>query len=202
VLLLALRDREGTIPLGSMYAYAVAGALLAELIVRRRLELVGSAKKRTVQLVDPQPIGEALLDESLQRIGGTKRTAALSTWVARLAETKQLRHRVAERLCHRGILRREEREVLLLFRRRVYPAVNPEPEREIVARLRRAIFTQVRDTEARTIVLLSVARSASLLAMVFDKTELKQQRRRVEELVADEPIGYAVKKAIEAAQSS
>jgi len=201
VLLLALRDREGTIPFGSAYTFAVAGALLAELVVRRRIELSGVAKKRTVQLTDSKPVGEEVLDDALSRIVRARRTASATTWVGRLAQLSRLKHRVAERLCHRGILRREEREVLLLFRRYVYPTIHPEPERRIVERLRTAIFTHSHDTDARTLVLLSISHRAGLLPMVFDRGEVKQRRKWIEERVREEPIGYAVKKAIEASQS-
>lgn len=199
ILLLALRDDKGTIDAGSVYSYAVGGALLAELLVRRRVELVGAEKKRLVQLVDPKPIGNDLLDEALRRIADAKRRASLATWVGRLASLKGLRNRLADGLCRRGILRAEDREVLLFFKRRTYPEVNPLPEQEIVERLRKAIFTD-EHVEPRTVVLLSLAHAASLLPMVFDKKEVKSRRNHIKTVVGEESLGKAVKSAVEAAQ--
>ena len=39
VMLLALRDKEGTIASGSMYQYAIGGAVLAELLLHDRVEV-------------------------------------------------------------------------------------------------------------------------------------------------------------------
>lgn len=199
ILLLALHDEKGTIAMDSNYTYAVAGALIAELIVRRRIEVV-SGKKRFVQVVSPTPVGEPLLDEALARIAGAKRRAVISTWVSRLAGTRKQRDRIAEGLRRRGILRFEEREVLLVFSRKTWPVVDPEPERRIVERLRSAIFDG-QTPDARTTVLLSLTDRAGILSRVFDRKALKERKRRIAELVADESIGADVKQAIEAAQA-
>ena len=45
VLLLALRDREGTVVGGAMYQYTMAGGLLAELLLGKRIEVEESKKK-------------------------------------------------------------------------------------------------------------------------------------------------------------
>ena len=112
-----------------------------------------------------------------------------------------MRDRLATRLCQRGILRAEEKEILLFFKRRSYPAVNPEPEREVVRRLHDAVFTDAA-VDARTIVLLSLANSARLLPIVFEKSALKARRDRVRMLVSQEELGDAVKGAIEAAEAA
>lgn len=199
VLLLALEDRKGTIDFGSPYAYAIGGALLAELLVRGRIEVTGSGRKRLVQVLDGTPVGEALLDESLGRIAGAKRRGSLMTWVARLAGSRKLRDRLAEGLCRRGILRAEEKEVLFFFKRRMYPALDPGPERDVVGRLRQAILTDM-DVDDRTVVLLALANSARLLPMVCDKKELKRREDRIEALVRQDVFGTAVKSAIETAE--
>ena len=45
VLLLALRDREGTIASGTHYQYAIAGALLAELLLEERCVVDAEGRK-------------------------------------------------------------------------------------------------------------------------------------------------------------
>lgn len=199
ILLLALHDEKGTIGFGSTYAYAVGGAILAELLVRGRIEMTGTGKKRYVQLLDPTPIGEPLLDESLSRIAAAKRRGTLATWVSRFAGSRQLQHRLADGLCRRGILRAEEKEVLLFFKRRIYPALDPKPEQEVIDRLEEAIFTAAA-VDPRTTVLLSLANSAQLLPLVFDKKALKARRERIEALATHEELGSAVQGAIEAVQ--
>jgi Golgi phosphoprotein 3 len=197
ILLLALRDEEGTVATGSLYAYAVAGALLAELIVRGRIEIVREGKKRWIRVIDPEPVGESILDDVLAAMAGRRPDRTAVDWVNRLAGKKDLRDRLTAGLCARGILREEERDVLLIFKRRVYPMIDPEPERDVVDRLSEAIFSDG-DVEPRTIVLLSLADRTRLLPMVFDEADLERRRDRIDSLIAGEALGEVLASAIEA----
>ena len=203
ILLLALRDKEGTIAsAGTMYQYAIGAALLAELLLSKRIEVEQSGKRKLVNLVSPTPLGEPLIDQCLEKLSSAKRRAVLQTWVSRFAGVKSLKHRVAQELCRRGILRADEDKVLLIFTRRIYPEVNPKPERKLIERLRRAIFTDTAELEPRTVVLVSLAKSAGLLKMVFDKKKLKSRKARIEQIVNGEITGKAAQEAIQAMQAA
>ena len=202
ILLLALRDEEGTIASGTMYQYAIGAALLAELLLSKRIEVEQTGKRKLVNLVSPSPLGEPLIDECLEKVIRAKRRAVLQTWVSRFAGVKNLKHRVARQLCRRGILRTDEDKVLLLFTRKIYPEVNPGPERELIGRLRYAIFTDAGDIDPRTIVLLSLANSTGLLKVVFDKKELKGRKARIKQIVDGEITGKAATEAIQAMQAA
>ena len=200
ILLLALRDEEGTIAPGTMYQYAIAGAILSELMMRRRLEIDETGRKKLARVVDKTPTGAPLLDECLAKIASDK-PRTLDTWVGKFATIRDLKHRVAERLCDRGILREEEGKVLIVFSRRIYPETDPRPENEIVDRLRVAIFTDTR-VDPYTVVLVSLANNAGLLKVVFDKKELRGRKQRLEQVVNGEVMGRATKDAIQAMQTA
>jgi Golgi phosphoprotein 3 len=202
ILLLALRDEEGTIASGTMYQYAIGAALLAELLLNKHIEVEQSGKRKLVNLVSTSPLGEPLIDECLEKIISAKRRAVLQTWVSRFAGIKNLKHRVAQHLCRRGILRADEDKVLLVFTRKIYPEVNPGPERDLIERLRRAIFTDTRDIDPRTIVLLSLANSTGFLKVVFDKKKLKGRKARIKQIVDGEITGKAATEAIQAMQAA
>ena len=201
VLLLALRDEEGTIPMGSMYSYAIAGATIAELALRERITVEKVKKSNLVHLVDQTPTGDPLLDEAQTKIRKAKRRASVVSWVGRLAQEKS-RDRVAHRLVQRGILRRAEGRVLVFFSRNTWPTVNPKPEAELVEQMRRAIFGG-ETPDARTAILIGVASPSGLLGNVFGKRELKERKKRIEEIAETahpaDVAGQAVKVAIEAA---
>ena len=91
---------------------------------------------------------------------------------------------------------------MLVFTRRIYPETDPRPEQEIVERLRGAIFTDIRDVDPRTVVLVSLADSAGILKVVFDKKELKARKHRIEQVVNGELMGRAAKDAIQAVQAA
>jgi len=202
ILLLALRNDTGTVAGGATYAYAIGAAIVAELVLRGRVELDTSGRRPLAQVVDRAPLGEPLLDEALQRMADAKRRAALPTWVQRLGHLRRLKHRVAQGLVDRGILRADEVRVLGIFPRTVYPEVDPAPEREIVARLERAVFIDGTEVAPRTVVLLSVANAAGLLRQVLDRKRLKTRKRRIEAVVNGEAMGRATREAIQAAHAA
>jgi Golgi phosphoprotein 3 len=201
VMLLALRDEEGTIASGTMYRYAISAAILAELLLNKRIS-IEEGKKKLVNIISSIPLGNSLIDECLEKISKAKRRASLQTWVSRFSGIKNLKHRAAQQLCDRGILRATEETVLLIFSRKIYPEINPGPEGKLIERLKHAIFTDSRDIDPRTVVLISLANSTGLLKIVFDKKKLKSRKARIKEIVDGEVTGKAAKEAIEAIQAA
>jgi hypothetical protein len=202
VMLLALKDKEGIIASGTHFSMAMGGAFLAELLLSNRITVETQKKKKFAQITDTTPFGETLLDECLGKIVNAKRRQQLQTWVQRFSGLKNLKNRTAQQLIQRGILRADEDKVLLIFTRKIYPEVNPIPEKELLKRLHNAIFTDAEDIDPRTVVLLSIANSAELLKLIFDKKELKQRKKRIEQVINGEMTGKATKEAIEAMQAA
>ncbi len=201
ILLLCMRDHEGTVAWGTMYQYALGGAILAELLMQKRIE-AEQTRKKLVNVVDTTPVGEPLLDECLDRIRTAKRRARLQTWVSRFASIKKLRDRVAIRLCDRGILRADRDKILHLFTRRIYPEVDHGPEAAIIENLRHAIFSDTERIDPKVTVLVSLASSASILPIVFDKKQLRKRKARIKQIVNGEVTGKAAKQAIDAMQAA
>jgi len=202
IMLLALRDREGTVFSGTMYNFAIGGAVLAELLMAKRIDVEAIRKRQCARVLSPAPLGDPLVDECLSKLGGLKRRDQLQTWVLKFANTKNLKHRVAEQLAKRRILRIDEDKVLGIFTRKIYPEVDPRPEWELIERLRQAIFGDGGEIDPRTVVLLSLANSADLLKLVFDKKQLKSRKARIEQVVNGELTGKATNEAIRAMQAA
>ena len=202
ILLLALKDEKGTVAESSMYPYAIGGAVLAELLLRNRIRVDEVKKNKRIHLVDSTPVGDPLIDECLERIRTSKKPALLQTWVTRFSGVKGLKHRVAQQLCRRGILRADEDKVLHLFKRKIYPEVDPGPERALIERMRQAILTDADDVDPRTVVLISLAKSADLLKTALDKKDIKKRKARIEQLTNGELTGKAAKEAIQAMQAA
>ncbi len=198
ILLLGLRDDAGTPESWGQCQMAIGGLILAELLLHERIR-VAEGRKKLVEVIDRTPIGHALLDDTLAKMAEAKRPASAATWVAKLGNARQ-RTCIAERLCEMGILRAEERKILGIFPRTVYPETNPEPERALRARIRQAVEGDHDDVDARTAVLIAVAYRSNVLRAVLGKTLLKARRQRLTQIAEGELAGRATQEAIEAAQ--
>lgn len=203
ILLLALKDKKGTVASSAtMYQHAVGGAILAELLLLKRIEIDESSKKKLVEVKSSQLTGDDVLDECMQKLSGAKKRASVQTWLMRFTRVNHLKHRVAKQLCRQNILKENEDKVLLFFNRKVYPEINHGPEQEIINRLKEAIFTDSEVTNPRTIILLSLADKTNLLSIIFDKKELKKRNKHIERIVNGEIIGKAASEAIEAVRAA
>ncbi len=202
VMLLALKDEEGTIASGTSYQYALAGAVLAELLLSEKITVEERKKKKYGIIQDSTPMGDPVIDECLEKVKKAKNKQQLQTWVSRFSGVKDLKNKVARRLVERGILRADEDKVMLLFTRKIYPEVDPRPENKMTERLREAIFTEKKDIDPRTVVLVSLADATGLLKVTFDKKELKARKERIEQVVNGDLSGKATKEAIAATQAA
>lgn len=200
IMLLALRDQEGTIST-NFPEHVIAGAILAELLLDGHIS-VENSRKQFVELRNTEPTEDPIIDECLERIASSKRRGSLQTWVSRLASIKNLRHKAAHQLCDRGILRAEQDKILFIFKRRIYPEINPIPEKEIINRLKAAIFTDHDQVDPRTVVLVSLADGSGLLSQTFGYKEIEDRKKRIEKIATGELSGKATKEVIIACQTA
>jgi golgi phosphoprotein 3 len=202
LLLLAVHDEKGSFH-GGMFRYALAGALVSELVLAGRLTLVEGRRRsrKLLEVVSSEPTGVPVLDSALERIASAKRRQAAARWIARLAGDRAMPHAVAEGLVEQGLLRREEGRVLGLFRRVRYPTSNPDPEDALVAALERALATDD-PVPLDVAVVLSLASSAGILRHVFDRKALRPYRARIREVSDLEGIPAATREAIRATQAA
>lgn len=201
-LLLALKDEEGTSDSMVNLSISLGGAILADLLMLGKVEVEKEKRQSFLKLVDPSETGDPILDECTLKLHTSKRRGNLGTWMLRFGALRNLKHRAAEQLIGRGILKAEEDTVLLIFKRKIYPELDGRVEKEIVGRLRKAIFTRMSDIDPRTVVLVSLADKTGLLSANFDKRELKEQKKRIEEIGKGELIGAAAQEAIQAAMQA
>ena len=213
LLLLVLRDRKGTVDYrAGFYNLAMGGAILAELALAGVVR-IEEGKKAFVEAtpVTGRPRDE-IMAEALERIRTAKRRRRASSWVQTFGNLKRLRHRTALGLCRRGILRTKESQILLVFRRKLYPTIDPGPERKLIARLRDAVMGDG-EMEAGLGVVTALAHATGSLRIHFERKELKARKGRLKEIGAGEHFASgvshpalaahgAVKAAVAAAQAA
>ena len=201
LMLLALHDERGTIIAGNS-RFGIGGAIAAELLLQERIRIDESRRRKLVDVRNIRRIGDPVVDECLKKIRDAKRRASLQTWITRFSSLSKLQHRVAGRLCERGILKADEKQLLVIFKRRIYPEIDPGPEQEIIERLRVAIFGDEREVEPRTVVLASLAKAVGLLNPIFGRKELRSRKQRLKSLAKGDVAGRATAEAIAATQAA
>ncbi len=202
ILLLALRDKEGTMLFGINYPQAVAGALLAELLLKNKIEIEYSGKRKFVKLINTKSTGDKLLDECVEKIATSKRRVRAENWVQRFANISRLKHKAAQSLCRKGILKMEEDKVMLLFNRKIYPEVDPRPEKRLLDKLRLAIFGSSKEIDPETVILIAICNGTGILKHLFNKSKLREKKNRIKEITSGNLIGQATKDAVEAMQAA
>ena len=201
VLLLALKDRKGTLEGGAGYHHlALGGAILAELALRGCIR-IEEGKKAFVDVVPgaERPRNEELA-EALEKVREGKRRR-VAAWVQAFSTMKQLHHRTARGLCRRGILRQTESSVLVVFSRRAYPTIDPGPERSLIARLRDAIGGDG-DVDPALGVVLGVAHATGMLRIHFDRKLLSRRKDRLKGIVGGKHLSPTRHQTLAAIQAT
>lgn len=203
LLLLALHDKKGTIAFGSMVELGLAGGILIELLQEERVRIVEEGtrrKKEFVEVLDASPTHDSAMDAALEKLKGLKRRGNPRDTVSRIGNVKKLRALVARDLCRKGVLRETEQEILLLFRRKVYPTVDPGPERELISRIRGAL-EGTGPVDDRTASLVAVADVTDTLGAIYPRKDRKRLKARIKEVAASGE-GKATRDAVEAARAA
>jgi hypothetical protein len=200
LLLLALEAGQGRPPVTGSLSHALAGALLAELLLNERARIEVSKRSKRLVVTRSSLLGEPLLDHWLERLRVSKPTTA-AAWVGRVAAQRGLADRVTERLWLKGTVRREERPFLLLFTRRAHPIVNTALVRASIARLRAALLDGA-NVPARDLALLGLLRHAGAVRAVFNAQERKLHKKRIRQLTYSDQAAGAIADALAAVHAA
>lgn len=201
ILLLALDDGKGTTPTGNLFANAMGGAILAELVLLGAVRVAHDKKKR-VSAAPVARIADPLLAEAWQLIRDASKSKSAQDWVLKFAGLKDLKNRAARQLVAKQVLKEETGTVLKIFKRTVYPEVDGGPERALIQRLERAIFSDTPDVDQRTVIVVALADATRLLEQGFDKKRLKDRKQRLEKLTSGQLVGEATRDAIAAIETA
>jgi hypothetical protein len=171
---------------------ALAGAVLIELVNSGRVAFEPNGKK--VQVVDPTPLRDPLLQESVTRFD---RPMKPQRAVERLR--KRLRDNVIAQLEGRGVVRVEPRKVLGIFPAKSY-VITDDARFADVRRAVGEVALGHRGPDARTGSLITLLHAVKAVHKVFDG-DRREMNRRAREIAAGNWAGEAVRRAVEAIQA-
>jgi hypothetical protein len=195
--MLLSRGEQGRMVGSGQHANAAAAAALAELLLHNRIALDAQKRKTFVRVTDSRLLGDAVLDEALERMRTAKRPLQLSSWLVKIATTRKLTQRITERLWLSGLLRREERPFLLFFQRTHYPIAHPAARQNLIQRLRTVILSNDA-VDQRTSALLTCTYGNGVLPQVLERKQLKPRKSRIKAVIDSHDITRELAKALQA----
>lgn len=193
-LLLLAYDDSGNVHAGApALDYGLAGALLLELTLAHRLDVV----EQRVVVTSDQPIDDPVADAALSAIAVDNARRTPEEWVGRLSRT--VRDEILDRLVAGNVLRREKDRVLWIFPRTRYPSTTGElPSAE--AEVRRRLYAAVAGdgpVEPRTAVLCALVRALHLERTAVPGRPRREIRERLKIVAeAQPPPGDPVSRAV------
>lgn len=142
-------------------AFALAGAVLVDLVIAGRVQVTAPGRwggRSHIAVVNPQPLGDPLLDDALARILGRRHQVTAQAFVTRLS--RGLLPEVRARLVARGVVREVRRRVLGIVPRRSWPLTDGAAQAQLHAALRDVVVVgrTPTDREACLVALLHALR--------------------------------------------
>ena len=154
---------------------------------------------RRLFLIDPSPVGDALLDPMLSEIAQASREHDALYWVEHATHhADEIRETALARLVDNGVLGLSDDRVLRIFGTRHYPLANEEAERDLIRRIRETLLSDA-IPDPRDIVIVTLADGCGLIGHILSAEEMAGAAVRIELVRKLELIGRAFLNAMDVA---
>lgn len=205
LLLLALDDAKGTVPMGvqSTLEMGLAGAMIADMAAQNRLHLKKSFRGEKLSVVDASSTDNRLFNDAIAAIAA-RPGKSVAWWVHNLSRSVHGLHaRLLDALVGKGTLERHEERVLLLFHREVYPERDGRVEHDIRERMD-AVLLHGETPEPHMRWLLQLAMACRIIDAIYPFKQRAAAKKRIKALAKEhhDDSVPAVAKVIEAQQQA
>ncbi|PXY03087.1 hypothetical protein DF185_03070 [Marinifilum breve] len=191
--LLALDDEKGSFIADSFsFAYGLAGAVILELSLQKRIEVEG----KKIKVKSKETCGDALLDYFLDKIKHSKKQRSIQTWVETIGEKfSYIKDETLAKLIDEGILKKEEKKILWIFNVDKFPAKNAKPENLLRKRLNDILLNDS-DIEIQEIMLISLIDMCELNHEVYGKERAKEYKKKIKDIIEKGQLSSSIGKAV------
>ncbi|MFD3981576.1 GPP34 family phosphoprotein [Streptomyces griseus] len=193
IMLLSLDDATGAAKGETAARWGVAAGMLLELAMAGRVTVKGGR----VEVFDPSPTGDALLDGRLDRLArwvhGASSSRKVTDWLTR--DQAKGSQDVVESLVGRGLVTEEKHRALGVFPVRRYPEADGTVERELRARLADVVLHEA-EPDARTSSLVALLHATGMHPQAFPGVPRKRIAPRMARIAEGHWAGVSVGEAI------
>jgi Golgi phosphoprotein 3 len=184
ILLLSIHQDKGTLIGWSIDRInsGLTGAILAELAM---LEKIHANHSHRLEIVDANPTGDELLDDTLNNLKESEKERKFGYWIGSLNQKpEKLRKLIIERLIIKGVVLQEDDHLVWVIPSLLQPQINASAKYLASQRLRGIILAQ-EASDKRDIALLSLLRACNLLDLIFLKDERRMASQRINEMAVN-----------------
>ena len=198
ILLLILDAESGSIH-HSLAAHqqdvVVAGAVLTDLSLENRID----TDPERLFLVDPEPVGDDLLDPTLQDIAEAAEDHDTAYWITRTAQRgRTIRTMARTRLVAHGILETEVNGLVflsrLVARARRY-TVHGETLEDVESRVMGTLFSDD-IPDPRDVLIIGLAAAGGVFESILSREELAQVQERIDTISRLALMGRTIRESI------
>ncbi|MET9600022.1 GPP34 family phosphoprotein [Streptomyces sp. NPDC006459] len=198
IMLLSLDDESGAARQRQSAGWAVAGAILLELVIAERVSVSG----KYLELTNTESTGEQLLDGRIRLMedwmrGRSKRR--VTDWLTK--DQPKAVGAALESLSGRGLVVAQVHKVFGVFPQRRYPEADGTVERALRERLH-AVVLDGAEPDARTAGLIALIHSAKLHRLAFPDRQPGELTARTAEIAAGQWAAESVRVAIRDMQAA
>ncbi|MDV6012030.1 GPP34 family phosphoprotein [Haloechinothrix sp. LS1_15] len=194
LLLLSYDDDTGRRIGMSNLEYALAGAVLIELVEHGRIDVAGEDDASLqVSVADDAPVGHRVLDEALATVAGLDGHKPKD---AVLGVSGSLATRLLDELTERGIADGDEQGRVRILPVNRWPTEESGHEYDVRARLRRAL-AEDEEPDERTAALISLLAAIDAMPRLTEHADRSALRKRAKTIAEGEWAPGASKRAIE-----
>jgi hypothetical protein len=170
------------------YDIVIASAILMDLALHHRID----TDMNNVIPDKLEPMGDPILDVVIEDIKEYGSVRPISEWIADLSLKGQFfRDEIVKSVVDLGILKVENKKVLWMFSKRVYPMIDDKEVKEVRARIRDLVFSD-EIPDYKDIVIISLLKNAGLLELAFTEGEMKDYEHRIAQIAKMDMIGLAI----------
>ncbi len=174
----------------------VGSAALMDLALENRID----TDAERLFPINPEPVGDDLLDPTLLDIVNEKETHDTAWWIRRTAgQGGTIRDKALNRLIERGILEREANGLVFLSRSvaraRRYPTVDGESRKDVHSRVMETLFSED-IPDPHDIMIIGLAAACDVFESILSRDELAEVRERIDTISRLDLMGRTIRESI------
>lgn len=180
LLLIALDDEKGNfVSLGASMQFGLAGAVLMELSILRKIEL----RDKLVYINNRTLVNSKILNEAINLIAKSEKPRKLGRWISTLSsKAEKWKKQILQSLVQKNILVEKQKRFLGIIPYKRYPMINPGFENKLKDRLRN-IISENASADDHELMLIGLIHSCDLSAELYkDRSERKVAKAKMKKM--------------------